>query len=559
MMQTLKEIYKNNKIVIISAASVLLLGVCIMLLVGLFVNHSSIKRINNENYAIQYDKTWKIKEKKENSIVLKHSSGSKVTIQIAELADEYRYSSIDDLIDEVIYSVQKQNSNYKLISKNEDKLTKYKYKGYKLLYENDKEQAMLCLYKKSDKLITIRYEADDRYFDILLDSVHYIIYNLNVKDKKFDLKQDIKLETSNIEYSKNDKLDKKLKDVETYEVASNHYLVKYNLPKIFERKTLDSKLGQFEYRDGQHNIYLTTSILNRNIYEYLDKDEEYGNVYNDYKYYHEKGNKDYSDFKESVAKLDGKQLGYIYKNTYTNNNAYDYTNTDVKKAKESRESVELLYALDNNHFLIIKLEAKGMAITQKLIDMIKPVESINYASYVIPEKEDNFLIGKLQGYVNYDYNNIRTVTIKIPDKYKEIDKNTNVYEERNYAYNYNEDIDNYDYTVRYKLLKTKPDDYIKIINNTYIKTAYGASKYLTYSGDLTVNDNKFKVYDGGYTDISGIMFTSNRIKYYVNKKVLFYEMPDDGNLYVEIDGNDKTITNDVINELVNFTVETKKK
>lgn len=558
MMQTLKEIYKNNKIVIISAASVLLLGVCIMLLVGLFVNHSSIKRINNENYAIQYDKTWKIKEKKENSIVLKHSSGSKVTIQIAELADEYRYSSIDDLIDEVIYSVQKQNSNYKLISKNEDKLTKYKYKGYKLLYENDKEQAMLCLYKKSDKLITIRYEADDRYFDILLDSVHYIIYNLNVKDKKFDLKQDIKLETSNIEYSKNDKLDKKLKDVETYEVASNHYLVKYNLPKIFERKTLDSKLGQFEYRDDQHNIYLTTSILNRNIYEYLDKDEEYGNVYNDYKYYHEKGNKDYSDFKESVAKLDGKQLGYIYKNTYTNNNAYKVTKTDVKKAKEHCESIILLYALDNNHFLMIKLEAKGMAITQKLIDMIKLVESINYASYVIPEIEDNFLIGKLQGYVNYNHNNIRTVTIKIPDKYKEIDKNTNVYEERNYAYNYNEDIDKYDYTVRYKLLKTKPDDYIKIINNTYIKTAYGASKYLTYSGDLTVNGNKFKVYDGGYTDISGIMFTSNRIKYYVNKKVLFYEMPDDGNLYVEIDGNGKDITNDVINELVNFTVETKK-
>ena len=51
---------------------------------------------------------------------------------------------------------------------------------------------------------------------------------------------------------------------------------------------------------------------------------------------------------------------------------------------------------------------------------------------------------------------------------------------------------------------------------------------------------------------------NNRKRYYVNKKILFYEMSDKGNLYIEISGNGKDITNEIINELVNFTIEEKK-
>ena len=167
-MQKLYVIFKKYKITIITALVVLLIGICSLILFNSFTKNSSIKKVSEDTYAFEYDTTWKLKEKKKDSIVLKHSSGSKITIQITELADEYRYATIDELIDELIYNIQKQNNDYKLISKKEDKLTKDEFNGYKLLYENEKEQVMVNLYKKSDKLVSIRYEANNDYFDILL-------------------------------------------------------------------------------------------------------------------------------------------------------------------------------------------------------------------------------------------------------------------------------------------------------------------------------------------------------------------------------------------------------
>ena len=117
----------------------------------------------------------------------------------------------------------------------------------------------------------------------------------------------------------------------------------------------------------------------------------------------------------------------------------------------------------------------------------------------------------------------------------------------------------YDYTVHYELTTLSDESVIKTTNSVYIRSTYGESHELTYSGNMTINGKEFKVYDGGYTDISGIMFTNiNRKRYYVNKKILFYEMSDKGNLYIEISGNGKDITNEIINELVNFTIEEKK-
>ena len=55
------------------------------------------------------------------------------------------------------------------------------------------------------------------------------------------------------------------------------------------------------------------------------------------------------------------------------------------------------------------------------------------------------------------------------------------------------------------------------------------------------------------------MFTNiNRVKYYVHKKVLIYNLTDNANLFIEINGNDKEINNEIVNELLNFTVEEKK-
>ena len=557
MKDKIKNIWKNYKLTIVTALIVLLVGFCFLVILYLSTRNSSLKKVDEEYYSFQYDRTWKLKQKKKDLIILKHKSGSKITIQISELTNESKYSSIDDLIDELSYTIQDQNKSYKLISKKEEILTNSNYDGYSLLYENDKEQVMVSTYKKSDKLVTIRYEAIDTYFDILLDSVHNIINHLNIKDKKFDLKNAIKLETKNITYNKNDKFDKKISNNETYEISSNNYYVKYSIPNNFSRTAIDSTIGMFKLKYEEENISLTVNIYNRNIYEYLDKEES--SVYNNYSYYHEKGNDDYSDFKESISKLDGNLLGYIYINSYMNNNTYkNFGDINRKDYKRQDENAEIIYALDNNHMLVFKLESKGIALTKKLIESIKVVDYKNYASYIKIEKEDNYIIGRLQKYVNYQKDKIRSVTLKVPDKYKEIDKNANLYENRYYGWNYNDNIEKYDYEVHYELSNLSEEKIIETLNQGTIKTAYGASQELTYSGNFTQNDKEYKVYDGGYTDRSGIIFTNiNRVKYYVHKKVLIYNLTDNANLFIEINGNDKEINNEVVNELLNFTVEEK--
>ncbi|MEE3343007.1 MAG: hypothetical protein VZS44_02840 [Bacilli bacterium] len=560
MKKKLYLIYKRYKMAIISCIIVLLLCICGFSLYKLFTN-SSLKEVNNELYAFKYDTTWKLKEKKDNKIVLKHKSGSTIDIQIIELTDEYRFSTIDELIDELLFNIKEQNDNYKLLSKKHDKMTKYQYSGYKILYENGKEQSMVNLYKKSDKLVYINYEAKNEYFDILLDSVHNIIYNLDVKDKKFDYKSKIKINTTNINYSSSDKLDKMIKDSKTYEIANNNYLVKYSIPSIFDEDGLNSKYGYYNFKlkndtGPDSSISLSTSILNENIYEYVDKSESL-NVFSSYSGYKKGG--DYSNFKESIEKLDGKYNGFIYKNSYNYNNSMTWDKDfNVKKVKKPVENVVLIYALNNNHIFVIKIEGDDLAITKKLIDNIKFIKKSNYASYIKIEKEDNYLIGILKRFDSYKRDKMDYITIRVPDKYEEVDKERNIYEERIYGFNYDEDMDMYDYDVKYVLTDSKIDSIVDSINSTYIKSTYGKSQKIAKTGSIDLNGKKFDVYDGGYTELGGIMFTSNRTKYYISKKILFYNLPDDkGRFYIEISGNGKNITNDIVKELVNFTIEKK--
>lgn len=556
MKNKLLEILKKYKIAIIIAIVILLIGLTILLSILYLSNNSHIRKINSNYYSLDYDNTWKITKKQDDIIILKHNSGGKVSIQINKLTDEYKYSTIDELIDELLYNIKKQNNNYKLLSKKQDKITKYKFDGYKILYEDNKKQVMLYTYKKSDKLITIIYEAKNNYFDILLDSVQNIVYNLNVKDKEFDIKGNLTLNISNVKYDENKEVDKLLNKSEKYEIANNNYYVVYSIPSSFKQKSLDSSTSNFELVSKSGRISMNVNIFNSNIYEYLEQDATVG-LYNKYKTY-QKG-KDYSGFKETLTKLDSDYDSYIYKNSYYYDKAITYDkDLGVKNYKRKDENVELIYALNNSHILIIDMKASGIPITKKLVEMITINSSKNYASYVKITKENNFLIGILQRFTDYNYDKIDYIKLKIPDKYEEIDKNRNINLERYYSLNYNEDMLIYDYDVHYELTTLPEKSIIDNINSTYIKSSYGDSHKLSYSGNLTLNNKLFKSYDGGYTDLSGIMFTSiNRKKYYVAKKILVYEIPERGNLYIEISGNGKEIDNEILNELTNFTMEIK--
>lgn len=104
-------------------------------------NNKKLLSYKSNNYSLKYDNNWKIKEQKSNYIILKHNhSKSLLKFEIIKLDNEYKYDDIDNLINEVLYDINEQNKDYKLIAKQTGLFTKYEYKGYKLLYEIENKQ-----------------------------------------------------------------------------------------------------------------------------------------------------------------------------------------------------------------------------------------------------------------------------------------------------------------------------------------------------------------------------------------------------------------------------------
>ena len=409
----------------------------------------------------------------------------------------------------------------------------------------------------------LSFLANSNYFDILLASVNNIIYNLDIKDISFNVANSLKLETSkSLDYKDNEELDKLINNNRTYKIAKNNYMVEYSIPDIFIQYDYDSTRGYFTYGDLPNQIVITTNIYKRNIYDYLDKDES-NNIFNNYSFYHKDNDEDYSDFKESLCVNNNSKLeSFIYKNSYYYNKAKK-VNSDftVEEYKKLYENAELIYALNNSHILVVEIKSTGQLISEKLINSINVLSSINYSSNIQIEKEGNYLIGRLKEYSTYERKNIKNVTLKIPDTYKEIDwYNNNVYLERYYYKGYDEDMNIYDNFVKYELTKLSEDSIVKNVNSSC--STYSNSKNyqsLVYTGEFTSNGKKFKTYSCGYTKLSGIMFTNiNRKEYYVEKKLLIYSIEDGGNLYIEIDGSGHEVTDDILNELTNFTIEEEK-
>ena len=192
---------------------------------------------------------------------------------------------------------------------------------------------MISIYKKSDKLVMINYESDNEYFDILLDSVHNIIYNFDTKEKVYDLSNKITLNTSDVTYSTNEELDKTFEKTELHEIATNNYYVKYSVPSSFEISDFDSTRNYYNYRGlDKKTITISTVIYKYNVFEYLNKENQV-DVYKNFDMYQK--DKDYSDFKETLTKINSNKVDtYLYKNSYNYNKAVTYDkeyNRSVKK------------------------------------------------------------------------------------------------------------------------------------------------------------------------------------------------------------------------------------
>ena len=549
MKNKLEKFYENNKLTIKTVITVLVAGIMLFILFQILTNNT-LKEYSTDTYTIKYDRSWKLKTKEDTKIKLKHKSKSEINIEILAL-EGYKYKETKDIIDDLLYSIGLENSDYKLLQKKKTSITKNNYDGYKILYENNESQVLVVIAKKTDKILLFTYEAKNEYFDILLDSVESIIYNFNINDEKYKITNTVKVATKDIEFSKNDKLVKDLKENKEYQIANNNYQITLSIPSNFLPSKFESTYGYYNYRElKEGSINLTVSVLNRNIYEYLEKNDVYGSLYNDFRTQRESTDETYSNFKEALTKITDKEYEkYLYKSQY---NYKGYSSTT------KYEHYYIIYEIDKNHVLIFKLESKNNKIPKELINKIKFVDAINYSSNITKEIKDNKLISTLKRFTDYAKTKYEEITIKLPTNFKEIDYKLNIYENRYYGLNYDKRNDIYQYDIKYHLTSSSMTS-DRIVSNisSDIKLYQDNGNYqeLISNGKITLHGKEYEIYSGGYTNY-GVGYNGNydNKKYYLHKKLLIHKLENGGCITIEIDGNGSEINEQLLNDLTDIDI-----
>ena len=535
---------KKYKLVIIIALIIVIIGTT--LIFTLNGKNIDMYAFNNNYYDFNYDKTWQVKDKSDLSVSLNNKDKASLNIELINIDDEYKYSDLSDIIDDLLYTINSQNSNYKLISKKEDKVTKLEYSGYKLLYENDESQAMITILKSGDKVVVFNYEALNKYFDILLDSVQNIIYNFSLKPEKFELTSNITVNTEEMDYANNISLANKLIDTKDYTMASQNYEVNYSIPSIFKIKDFYSNYGNFEYQDSDGKIKITTGVYKVNMYDYIDSSKTIGTIYSDCSYMKESPDT-YKDLKEKISEFKiGDYSGYIYKISYT------YHFVDDRQ----EEKYIIAVAINKNHIFEVKIEGEGIKIPQKLIEQIKINSVNNYSSYIIRNVENGYFNVEFKQFKDYNYKDYYLINLKLPEKYREMPSYLNVYTKRDFGLNYDHDNDVYQYDIDYDFSNYYVDAVIKSANSSMNSNSkYGTVSEMQEEEPIILNDKKFLVYSGSYYK-NGALYNSNEsnIVYKVNKKILVYELENSRYLTITIDANDTDINEDILRELTDFSV-----
>lgn len=535
---------KKYKLIIIIALIIVIIGTT--LIFTLNGKNVDMYAFNNNYYDFNYDKTWQVKDKSDLSVSLNNKDKASLNIELINIDDEYKYSDLSDIIDDLLYTINSQNSNYKLISKKEDKVTKLEYSGYKLLYENDESQAMITILKSGDKVVVFNYEALNKYFDILLDSVQNIIYNFALKPEKFELTSNITVNTEEMDYANNISLANKLIDTKDYTMASQNYEVNYSIPSIFKIKDFYSNYGNFEYQDSDGKIKITTGVYKVNMYDYIDSSKTIGTIYSDCSYMKESPDT-YKDLKEKISEFKiGDYSGYIYKISYT------YHFVDDRQ----EEKYIIAVAINKNHIFEVKIEGEGIKIPQKLIEQIKINSVNNYSSYIIRNVENGYFNVEFKQFKDYNYKDYYLINLKLPEKYRETASYLNVYTKRYFGLNYDYDNEVYQYDIDYDFSNYYVDAVIKSANSSMNSNSkYGTVSEMQEEEPIILNDKKFMVYSGSYYK-KGALYNSNEsnIVYKVNKKILVYELENSRYLMITIDANDTDINEDILRELTDFSV-----
>lgn len=166
----MKKIKEKWKIILFIIVLILSL-----LIVILYFNSKKVelKNYQNDYYKIKYDTTWNLKNNK-----LEHKkSKSRIKVNYKVLDQSYIDIELKDIINDLLYSIEKQNKDYKKIMR---KKIDNPYEGYQVLYEDNDVQSLVTIYKKDNVLLFITFNADSEYFDILIDNVETILNSVYI-------------------------------------------------------------------------------------------------------------------------------------------------------------------------------------------------------------------------------------------------------------------------------------------------------------------------------------------------------------------------------------------
>lgn len=356
MKNKISNLIDNNKQLLLTMSIVIMIGIVGIIVYFTMTNNLITKNYLSDNYSVSYDKSWFITERNNNSITLKHES-STVKIEIIDLLNSNQ--SIESIVDKTLWTIKDDNPNYKLISNYKTLTTINNYDGYRLLYEDDNNQALVVLGKEGSKLMIASYIAKNDSFDILFDSANYIINNFSILNETFEIERLIDLKLSSVKWNDNPDLNIDEDDTNTYEINNEQYDVKYTLSTNFNNNNMEHNYKCIGLKTG--NITASFEIININVYEYLDKNSP-NSIFYIMKQY-EINDETYDNFKSQTSRIESLKDDYIYKASWKN-----LLNEEV------HEEVHVIYSIDKNHILLAKISSTNAYIPKELVQGIKIIK-----------------------------------------------------------------------------------------------------------------------------------------------------------------------------------------
>ena len=367
----------------------------IIIIVGIVIFLTSSKGIQQEefstkNYSVKYDTTWKIENSSDSEITFMHNdTQSTIDISITDLDSSLYGKTLKQIAQNVKDKVEKEYPNYKCISEHTTYLNDDISEAYQLLFEDGKRQSLIQIGMYGYKVFISNYTAENKYFDILLDSVQTINSNFKIKYESIDMMNSRTIEetgytvkTDDVDYS----------ETEEHTYRGTNYKVTFTVPVQFK----GNHNGISYAKEGEElpKTHLSITTESENLYTVYDSVM--------------KNNESFNLKKTEVQKITKGYLeGYGIKAT---------TNYD-------NEMYTFLYAL--NDFNTLEITLSGHDITQNMLDNIKVVNVERCGNYIDRTAVNGYLTGTLyENDTKVDGTTLKSseisVDYKVPEKYREI-------------------------------------------------------------------------------------------------------------------------------------------